>query len=1298
MAGDPRETASVPPPMIGSYRLVEPLGSGGMSSVFRALHKDTGHEVAVKVLPRYLAKNATLLQRFLREAKSAESLEDPNIVAIYDRGSEAGRYYLVLEYVPGGDLHDLVRERGPMPIVEAVDAIRQVARGLKHAVGRGLIHRDIKPANILRTPDGRVKVTDLGLALQMEDEDERVTRDGTTVGTVDYMAPEQARDSRATSARSDMYSLGCTFYYLLTGAPPFRGGDVAEKLRAHATEPAPDARQIRPEVPQVLAHLIRKMMAKKPDKRFPDYDNLLDTLDAVTAILDRPAQPPAVPAPLLALIDDEDDDDVATVDAPLQALIDDEDDAPKPAPLMALLDEDDGPDFTLGAGFIKGGSTASSPVMPAPLLDLSALSALVEGDPTSRKTPFGSTASTSGSATRSGSGPRLLSNPLPRSGSGPIAPPPDAPPADELYDLSPPISTTPHLYQQPPPSAPVDVTGWLIKAVLAIVVGLVALFAWNRLSPFGTPEKVAEYDLPPNLATNDSNSGASLHGSTRWIEPADAIASSPAASPVPVDTLAALGMTGVADEAPIGVENPTTVRRVAGRQSSVGLRDALDKLSGTVLLQDNGPMEIRDLRIAGKSRSLKAAEGYRPVIVLGAGGPSSVKTRPAAIVLSGQSLVVEGIDFVIPGGALTPRQQAFFLLDGGELTLRECTITVVGPIGHAYAVVQVGERGDPAAKASRVRIERTLIRGDASPLRLAGPAEVAVARSALIAGKGPVVEIAGGAENKRSLAIFRSILAGRGSAVDLSGSAGAPGAIAPEFRVQGGTFASIGDGPPSPFVELDQVPAGPARTTPLLAWRGDENLFQGWVRFASARPVGVLEGLRASASETDSASREVATRWPATAADTWASEAVPRDLANGLAASAEVVPSPPPSLRERTVGAFPPTGVKAPTRLAPSRELAFDASSPEWKGDLGRFLAAAKPRPGESLRVVASGEGTHVMSPVALPEGASLEVVARPDPRGRPLIWAASDAVTEPALISARRGSIRLERVRLAATPRARIRHLVAVDQGDLSLSRCVLTGPDDVGPDAGLVLFRTDGTRSYPDSSPGTPTCALADCVLIGGGAVVTAEVGRGAVSLTNCAIAASSVALLLKPEAVRRDRFMADLSMTRCTIAAERDFVVVNSWTGLPPGPDRPWVVRTEACAFLDAYRRGRVPPRAVVLRSQENALTRGVLAWQSSGDIYDLAHFAMGEAATPPPSARFDIDHDWIELWGSAHVVNPRGPKAARLLVDRLSPGSVAPGDLAMDPTFHPGRPGLDAGADLGAMGISPTTLNFRQEDEP
>ena len=243
-------------PRVGSYRLLQPLGSGGMSSVFHGVHVETGHEVAVKILPRALAKNPTLLQRFLREAKSAEALEHKNIAAIYDRGFDQGRHYLVLEYIEGGDLHERVRKSGPLAIAEAVKAIRAVAEGLRYALGQGVIHRDVKPANLLQTPAGLIKIIDLGLALQTENEDERVTRDGTTVGTVDYMSPEQARDSRATSERSDIYSLGCTFYFLLAGKPPFPGGDIPDKLGRHCTAPIPDVRELRPQVSEALAHLI----------------------------------------------------------------------------------------------------------------------------------------------------------------------------------------------------------------------------------------------------------------------------------------------------------------------------------------------------------------------------------------------------------------------------------------------------------------------------------------------------------------------------------------------------------------------------------------------------------------------------------------------------------------------------------------------------------------------------------------------------------------------------------------------------------------------------------------------------------------------------------------------------------------------------------------------------------------------------------------------------------------------------------------------------------------------------------
>jgi serine/threonine protein kinase len=295
-----------PAPRLGSYLLSKQLGSGGMSNVFRAVHEETGNVVAVKVLPRSLAKNVTLLQRFMREAKSAEALDHPNIVAIYDRGFDQGRHYLVLEYVEGRDLHDRVRLNGPLEQDEAVRFIREVAEGLRYASSQGMIHRDVKPANLLMTPEGHAKIIDLGLALQTEDEDERVTRDGTTVGTVDYMAPEQARDSRQTSERSDIYSLGCTYYYLLTGSQPYPGGGLADKLARHYKAPIPDVRATRPELSESLSLLIRRMMEKKPERRFADYTQLIEAIDALSDPSSSASRSPAI---LDAVIVDDDEDE-----------------------------------------------------------------------------------------------------------------------------------------------------------------------------------------------------------------------------------------------------------------------------------------------------------------------------------------------------------------------------------------------------------------------------------------------------------------------------------------------------------------------------------------------------------------------------------------------------------------------------------------------------------------------------------------------------------------------------------------------------------------------------------------------------------------------------------------------------------------------------------------------------------------------------------------------------------------------------------------------------------------------------
>jgi serine/threonine protein kinase len=285
--------------MLGSYRIVERLGSGGMCTVVRAIHEPTGNVVALKVMPTQIASNPMALHRFLNEARSLANLDFPNIVAVYDRGFDQGRHYLVTEFLDGGDLNVRVRLRGPLSLEETLNVAKATAKALRFASERGLIHRDLKPANLLFSSQGEVKLADLGLAVQYEIDD-RVTREGTTVGTVDFISPEQARDSRAATIRSDIYSLGCTLYFLLTGSPPFAGKSLTEKLRAHVLLPPPDVRTLRPEIPQALAEILLRMMQKRPEDRFADYDELLAALDRVRA------EEPTLTAEIV-----EDDDDLS---------------------------------------------------------------------------------------------------------------------------------------------------------------------------------------------------------------------------------------------------------------------------------------------------------------------------------------------------------------------------------------------------------------------------------------------------------------------------------------------------------------------------------------------------------------------------------------------------------------------------------------------------------------------------------------------------------------------------------------------------------------------------------------------------------------------------------------------------------------------------------------------------------------------------------------------------------------------------------------------------------------------------
>ena len=276
---------------VGHYRIRDRLGEGAVSQVYEAFDTRHPRTVALKVIRPELVTNREAVSRFRREIDAVSRLNDPNIVKAYDANLDGDTLYYAMEYVEGIDLAQLVNQSGPLAIRLACEYILQAASGLQHADERGLVHRDIKPANLIVTispgsgGNGRevVKIVDLGLARLYRapgqpDSGHNLTKEGIMIGTADYMAPEQARSPRTVDIRADIYSLGCTFYFLLTGQPPFPGKSLMQKLIDHQQGIASPVEFIRPAVPRALTLVVKKMIAKNLDHRYQTPEEVAEAL------------------------------------------------------------------------------------------------------------------------------------------------------------------------------------------------------------------------------------------------------------------------------------------------------------------------------------------------------------------------------------------------------------------------------------------------------------------------------------------------------------------------------------------------------------------------------------------------------------------------------------------------------------------------------------------------------------------------------------------------------------------------------------------------------------------------------------------------------------------------------------------------------------------------------------------------------------------------------------------------------------------------------------------------------------
>jgi hypothetical protein len=287
------------------YRILEVLGAGGMGTVFKAMHLLMERPVALKVIRQDLTRDGGAVERFRREVKAAARLTHPNIVHAYDAEQAGDAHFLVMEFVEGKSLDRVVAEEGRLPVARACEYVRQAALGLQHAFERGMVHRDVKPHNLMRTPDGTIKILDFGLARFAREtaraaspasgpapaEAGSLTQTGSLMGTPDYMAPEQAANPHEADIRADLYSLGCTLYFLLTGSPPFAGSTGLDKIMAHIEQIPQPLTDVRPDAPAGLAGVLGRLLAKDPARRY-------QTPAEAAAALEPYTHPSATPAPL----------------------------------------------------------------------------------------------------------------------------------------------------------------------------------------------------------------------------------------------------------------------------------------------------------------------------------------------------------------------------------------------------------------------------------------------------------------------------------------------------------------------------------------------------------------------------------------------------------------------------------------------------------------------------------------------------------------------------------------------------------------------------------------------------------------------------------------------------------------------------------------------------------------------------------------------------------------------------------------------------------------------------------------
>ena len=1267
------------PPLktLGKYTIDRLLGQGGMGAVYLAHRTDLKKTVALKVLPKDKARNPTLVKRFKAEAQAAGQLEHPNIVAVYDTGEADGYLYIAMEYVDGIDLFEHLKKRRIIPVSRSIEIIKQIASALQHAYEQNIVHRDIKPSNLLLRRDGVIKITDLGLARSIDDSVETsITRAGTTVGTVDYMSPEQARNSKAADTRSDIYSLGCTWYQMLTGVPPFPEGSMTNKLHAHAVKPLPDPRSLSDTIPEGIYAILQRMTAKKPEDRYQTPAELLE--DLKHAKLTRSAFSNEILADLtddeLGITDyqavsqaAEDGDDEYEYDADA---IDESGDSPnhdgssrnggRP---KRRVDSRSKPESARGAsGRTDGNKSDDMASEPRPRKG-SANDARVGSDEIdSQRRAKKTTASQSAdenidrsprsknkqdaSTTASKSGERAASSKF--------APKPLPPKRQPLV-----------LERENSSRFNLDLLkqAVVITAIASVIVGLGwTLFLWTGAMD---AEPVQQVQRPPVPAAP-----AETPEPAKPSEPVAVTAAESPERPVVEFDIATQPLPAWAVNPPNDVRELPVWTVGPGAASETHFTNLSDAIAAAaqkavhIQLQGSEPIILSNEAVITAKRIVMspASTKDRSVIVMTSADSAT------GIQLNGGELDLRDLNFVV--NRVSPRNgnpNAMVTVTDGQLFVRNCSFTAQGEDSAPVTALRFDskqEANGPPPLDPILLVDQTVFRGNGlTGLSLSRTNADVVLRNVLsVTGSAPAIDLLGRlatgvpdtipSRPRRIIRVLQSTLSCRNHLIDVSGNNSAKPPTT-EFLLRDTICSAEGTGNTAILLDATRWPmtTSNAATTMLtnLNFKSISSLYLGFDQLVdlTRSPFKVKNAdawTRVWNSKTDANQfqpilwQEVALEQPASILpDLFDPTKLPyRDVKTATGAlpgcDVSLLKVPEVLAQDRLIALSqhpkPPTANS--TTAEPTQVIKVDLRNE----DLGLILNRPNWPSGTEFHV--TGTGIRQMTPVKILDKSLRIVFFQSEDKTPKLVAKAADRKQDlPALFTIENGSLEIESMTLDAAQSQKsgaTGWLIDAKNANLNLKGCQLNGPMQVDLEQHQGLIRwTTSNLGGPTPDNQLPILSLKDCVLISTGVGLRADCAQGKIFVQNSVVAVRGFGLdvsLTGPAAA----VPPTISLGHVSFANSRSAIrLERSLADNLPSPVRLYV---ENCAFLPPldFKEHEARDAAVIECTGSLFSPKQVEWWGNSNGISKEIPAWLRR----PDGTSIQTVADWSTAWGESSDV--------------------------------------------------------------